>query len=137
MNAVFGDTLYFVALLSPADQYHKIAIEWTAESERPLVTTEFILVEAAAFAAMPAGRGKFSGLVARLRANPLATIVPASAELFQAGLDLFERRPDKEWSLTDCISFAVMEAQGIRDALTADHHFEQAGFNVLLKLDDE
>jgi len=60
-------------------------------------------------------------------------IVPASAELFQRGIALFRLRPDKEWSLTDCISFVVMAEKGISEALTSDRHFEQAGFKVLLK----
>jgi hypothetical protein len=49
------------------------------------------------------------------------------------GLQLFGDRPDKEWSLTDCISFVVMEKEGVREALTGDKHFEQAGFVALLK----
>jgi len=52
--------------------------------------------------------------------------------LVQRALRLYDERPDKEWSLTDCLSFLVMERQRIRDALTTDHHFEQAGFRVLL-----
>jgi predicted nucleic acid-binding protein len=52
--------------------------------------------------------------------------------LFDAGLELYSRRPDKEWSLTDCISFVVMEEHGLTEALTTDHHFEQAGFTALL-----
>jgi predicted nucleic acid-binding protein len=44
-----------------------------------------------------------------------------------------ERRPDKWWSLTDCISFIVMQQEGLTEALTTDHHFEQAGFKILLK----
>jgi len=60
-------------------------------------------------------------------------VVPASTELVKAGLDHYRRRPDKDWSLTDCISFVVMQREGITEALTADHHFEQAGFVALLK----
>ena len=59
--------------------------------------------------------------------------MPASSELMERGFDLFSRRPDKEWSLTDCISFIVMSEEGITEALTGDHHFEQAGFTILLK----
>lgn len=60
-------------------------------------------------------------------------IVPPTQELFVRGIDLYARRPDKERGLTDCISFLVMQEQGITHALTADHHFEQAGFTMLLK----
>jgi predicted nucleic acid-binding protein len=60
-------------------------------------------------------------------------IVPPDTELFESGLELYEKRPDKDWSLTDCISFVVMKREGIVDALTGDHHFEQGGFNALLK----
>ena len=60
-------------------------------------------------------------------------LIKASDDLWRAGIDLYQRRPDKGWSLTDCISFVVMERLKITDALTADHHFEQAGFNALLK----
>jgi predicted nucleic acid-binding protein len=59
--------------------------------------------------------------------------VPASPELFQRGVELFRARPDKEWSLTDCISFVVMTEKGLSEALTGDRHFEQAGFHALLK----
>jgi len=60
-------------------------------------------------------------------------MVAGSSEWFARGLELFPARPDKEWSFTDCISFAVMTERGITDALTHDHHFEQAGFRVLMK----
>jgi hypothetical protein len=48
-------------------------------------------------------------------------------------VELYAERPDKGWSLTDCIFFVVMRQQGIIQALTGDHHFEQAGFSALLK----
>ena len=56
-----------------------------------------------------------------------------SSELLNAGLDRMRERPDKDWSLIDCISFVVMENEGIKDALTADQHFEQAGFRALFR----
>jgi len=60
-------------------------------------------------------------------------LIAADTVTFNAGLDLYRQRVDKDWSLTDCISFAVMQRMSLIDALTTDHHFEQAGFNVLLK----
>ncbi len=60
-------------------------------------------------------------------------IIPPTQPLFDSGVALFSKRLDKRWSLTDCISFVVMEEQGITHALTGDRHFEQAGFVALLK----
>ncbi len=60
-------------------------------------------------------------------------VVPPTHEQFQRALDRYEMRPDKDWSLTDCLSFLLMEERGIADALTADHHFEQAGFRALMR----
>lgn len=78
------------------------------------------------------GRAAFLRLVDNLKSNPLCLIVPASQLLFDQGLALYADRPDKEWSLTDCISFVVMREQGLSEALTGDRHFEQAGFRALL-----
>jgi predicted nucleic acid-binding protein len=61
--------------------------------------------------------------------------VAPTLEQFNDALGFYERRADKAWSLTDCISFQVMTQRGIVDALTADHHFEQAGFHALLRED--
>ena len=61
------------------------------------------------------------------------TVVPHTEELTAGALRLFTDRSDKDWSLTDCLSFIVMERKGIREALTADNHFEQAGFHVILR----
>jgi hypothetical protein len=65
-------------------------------------------------------------------ADPDVTIVPCDQGLLEAAIELFSHRPDKRWSLTDCTSFVVMEREGIAEALTGDHHFEQAGFVPLL-----
>ena len=66
-----------------------------------------------------------------LRNNPDVTIIPCTELLFQQGMGLYQQRPDKDWSLTDCISFVVMQRDGISEALTGDKHFEQAGFVAL------
>lgn len=71
--------------------------------------------------------------MAGVRASAHFQTVPLSTELLDAGLALMGKRTDKDWSLTDCISFVVMERNGLHEALTGDHHFEQAGFNALLK----
>ena len=69
--------------------------------------------------------------VKRLRADPSVTILESSADVWQRGFDLYNKRADKEWSLTDCISFTLMTEHKITTALTHDHHFKQAGFHIL------
>ena len=82
--------------------------------------------------ASPDQRRLFVAILADLKRDPHTTIVPPTQLLFGAGCDLYSERPDKNWSLTDCISFVVMQQHGITEALTADHHFDQAGFTILL-----
>jgi predicted nucleic acid-binding protein len=60
-------------------------------------------------------------------------IIPATTDLFQRGLRLYEKRPDKQWSLTDCTSFVTMKDENLAGALTGDEHFAQAGFKALLR----
>ncbi len=98
-----------------------------------MFTTAWVLTEVADALASPDQRQAFVALRADLMRDIHTTIVAPTSELFAAGCDLYAQRPDKDWSLTDCISFVVMERQGITDALTADHHFDQAGFVTLLK----
>lgn len=69
-----------------------------------------------------------ASLLQSIESDPLFTVIQPSDSLYARGLKLYTARPDKGWSLTDCISFVVMQDQEITAALTADHHFEQAGF---------
>lgn len=134
MTAVFADAFYYFALVNPDDRAHDRAARFAGEYAGLVVTTEWVLTEVADGMARPVRfRDLFLGLYAGLHTDAQVRIVPFSAELFAAGLDLYARRPDKEWSLTDCVSFVVMEREGITDALTGDRHFEQAGFVALLK----
>jgi uncharacterized protein len=99
-----------------------------------MVTTGWILTELADGLARSAqGRLRFLATYADLEADADAVIVPCDHSLMKEGIQLYAQRPDKEWSLTDCISFVVMQKEGITGALTGDRHFEQAGFVALLK----
>jgi hypothetical protein len=134
MRSVFADSFYFFALGNRRDPAHSKALAFSQSFRGRLVTTGFVLIEFAdGCAAPPNIRPTVAQIVQTLRSNPAVAIVPCSEPLFQEGLALFDQRPDKEWSLTDCISFVVMQREGISEALTGDHHFEQAGFTALLK----
>lgn len=97
------------------------------------MTTEAVVFEIANSLSKQKYRAAAVRLVASLRSDPAVEIVISDVDLFEKSVALFASRDDKEWSLTDCMSFVVMEARGIRDALTPDHHFNQAGFNALMQ----
>lgn len=136
MTSIFADTAFWIALVAPRDQLHlqaKDASGWLANSR--IVTSELVLTE---FLNEFARRGEdlrnaATKLVESLRARSDLQIVPQTSVGFAAAFDLYRKRTDKGWSLTDCSSFAIMEQYGIREALTFDRHFEQAGFKALLR----
>ena len=130
--ALFADTFYYLALVNENDLAHQRALDLSRSLQGRTITTAWVLTEVADAPAAPPQRGVFTALLECLRADPNVTIVPPSQDLFQRGIKLFNDRPDKEWSLTDCISFVVMDSYSLSDALTGDHHFEQAGHTVLL-----
>jgi predicted nucleic acid-binding protein len=133
MTALFADTFYYLAYVSRDDAAHERAVALAESTAAPVITTAWILTEVGDALAAPRQRPVFLRLLDLLRTDSRSTIVPASEDLFNKGVDLYRRRTDKEWSLTDCISFVVMSERGITDALTADHHFEQAGFRALMR----
>jgi predicted nucleic acid-binding protein len=133
MSTVFADSYYYLAIVNDRDTGHARAVEYSRSFSGRAITTEWVLTEVADALSSPDQRAVLLELRAKLLADSGLTIVEASHELFERGLKLFADRPDKSWSLTDCISFVVMGDHGIKDALTADHHFEQAGFTAVLK----
>lgn len=126
----FADTGYYVALLNPRDRYHGIATECSKACRFTVVTTEYVLMELGNYLSGSA-RGSFLSLCTALREDAHTEIVPSSPALFGQVLDLYAKRDDKHWSLTDCRSIVVMQVRGIREALSFDHHFEQAGFSLI------
>lgn len=132
MSPLFADTAFFIAYLNPRDEQHQAACEYMVEAANPIITTTWVLTEVGNFLAGGPARRLFVPLVRGLRSEKRFTIVEADKRSFDRGLRLYDERPDKGWSITDCISFAVMRSRRMRKALTTDHHFEQAGFEILL-----
>jgi uncharacterized protein len=132
MKPVFADTSYYVALLSGTDAHHVLAVEWSETVLGRIVVTEYVMVELGSDLSGTTDRQLYAPFVDHLLADPSTVFIPASQTLFRQGLELFAKRRDKEWSLVDCTSFVVMQQRRLHEALTADHHFKQAGFNALL-----
>ena len=136
MTTVFADAAYWIAILRSADQWHGPALKARAQlGEATLVTTEEALTEALTGLCGYGGalREQAAGMVRDIMARPEVRVIPQTHDGFLAGLDRYERRPDKEYSLQDCIAMNVMDAEGITDILTSDHHFEQEGFTILMR----
>ncbi len=133
MTGTFADSFYFIALLNPSDAAHTRAIAATWSLSGPIVTTTWVLVEVADALGAPGFRSHVHRFLDGLGRDPNVRVVPADDDGYRRGLALYGSRPDKGWSLTDCLSFAIMKESGLREALTGDHHFEQAGFVALLK----
>lgn len=133
MKPVLADTSYFVALLGKSDSHHKQAVEWSEQFLGQTFVTVYVLVELGSSLSSRGDRDLYVPFVTALLDEKATLFISASATLFRQGLSLFESRPDKEWSLVDCISFIVMQKHRLHDALTTDRHFEQAGFRALLR----
>jgi len=139
MRAVFADTLYWIAIVKPSDPWQEAAESARAAlGQVRIITTDEVLSE---FLTALSGRGRSlrrraAQMVRTILGNPNVTVVPQSRDSFLKGIELYEQRLDKQYSLTDCISMNVMRAEGITEALTNDHHFQQEGFRVLMRRED-
>jgi uncharacterized protein len=136
MNEVFLDTSFAIALSSATDQNHLQAVKLANQIESNktrLVTTQAILLEIGNALSKQRYRAAAIELLASLETDPSIEVVMLTNSLYRSAFNLFKQRTDKEWGLVDCISFIVMQDRGITDALTADIHFQQAGFRALLR----
>lgn len=132
MKKVFVDTAYWLALLVKGDQYHAHAVAWSEIVTPPLVTTQAVLFEVADALTIPPVREMAAQFLDSATSDPQLTIVTADRTLLGEAIELFCERPDKDWGLTDCLSFVVMQQYGLTASLTCDQHFVQAGFRALL-----
>ena len=134
MKLYFADTWYFIALLNGRDSHHRQAraLERSIKASGLLITHDAVLTELLAFfAASRSGRVQAAAYIRAVLDDPGLIVIAQDRSLFLAGLSLYERRRDKQYSLVDCMSMHVMQQHGITHVLTNDHHFSQEGFTVL------
>ncbi len=132
MKRVFADTAFFIAFANPMDPHHERAMEIMRTYPGRVITTVWIVVEFGNALLHRRTRQVVPEIIKRVRVDRRFDILDAAEASFDAGLALYGARVDKEWSLVDCISFTVMHMHDVRDALTCDHHFAQAGFRIVL-----
>jgi len=135
VRTVYADTSYWLALFHKKDQYHQLALEASACLPNAIiVTSEAVLTEFLNFASK---YPKFAPAAVKAVREILDDANVQTEHLthgrFLDALDLYEDRPDKTYSLTDCISMCLMKDKDIVDILTTDHHFEQEGFTILME----
>ena len=133
MRLVFADTLYWLATFVPGDMWREkaLALDYT---DVKFVTTEEVLSELLTAVSTHGDHARRVAcqFVREILADPDVEVIAQSHDSFLAGLTLYERRPDKQYSLVDCISINVMRQKRIREILTHDRHFAQEGFARLL-----
>jgi uncharacterized protein len=134
VRTVFVDTFYWIARINPRDQWHRKAIELSSSLEDThLITTDAVLIELLNYFSDygPELRQAVALIVRHIVDDGSITIGESSVG-FEEGLDLFKSRPDKGYSMTDCISMSIMRHMEMTEVLTHDHHFAQEGFSILL-----
>lgn len=141
MKPVFADTGFWIALLHKKDRWHQQAIkiyQLLQSQKRKIITSEMVLTEFLNFFSKfdPKIRKEAGLMVKRMQAHPNVIIINQNSQQFSQALELYLQRPDKQWSLTDCSSFQIMEDLQLIEAIAHDKHFQQAGFITLFKEDN-
>lgn len=127
-----------LALSRKRDQYHRHAVEWNhfvIPTKCSIVTTEAVLWEWLNGLSDASTRRVAAEGYRRAHADARIEVIPFQPGLIGSAVQLYRRRPDKNWSLTDCLSFVVMERRNVTEALTTDIHFEQAGLKMMMLLE--
>jgi len=135
---VFLDTAYAIALSSPSDLLHHrttILADQLEKSSTRMITTRAVLLEIGNALSKQRYRAAAAKLLNALETDPNIEIIPLLDELYWRALQLYQERIDKDWGLTDCISFVVIQERGMIEAFTPDEHFQQAGYRALMRED--
>jgi uncharacterized protein len=130
---VFVDTSFVVALVNKNDQNHRLALDLSIQySGKALVTTDAILLEIGN-ALSRNFKIESVQIIEEFLTSDDVQVIHLAPPLFRKAFYLYKSHSDKSWGLIDCVSFVVMRETGITEALSADKHFVQAGFNILIR----
>ena len=135
MATYFADTSFWIGLSSKRDQHHHRAAAWhqfVIRTRSTIMTTEAVLLEWLNALSDVSTRRIAAESYLRVRGDARIEVVPFQPELIDSAVRLYRARPDKGWSLTDCLSFVVMERCHLTEALTTDGHFEQAALKAMM-----
>ncbi|PYQ31246.1 MAG: nucleic acid-binding protein [Acidobacteria bacterium] len=128
----FVDTWLLIASIDREDEHHLRALRIGAHLRgASLVTHDAVLTEVLAYFCEEGPYARSLAVRAVRHAIVAYNVIPADRPIFLAALDRYAARPDKEYSLVDCMSMIVMEERGIHHVLSNDHHFAQAGFHLV------
>lgn len=139
MPELFVDTSGWGHLVDPTQPYHSLAAtiyRTVRQQRRKIITTNYVIIELVALLTSPlrVPRPSLIAFIEGLKTSPHIEVIHVDSLLDEQAWQLLKSHQDKAWSLVDCTSFVLMRQRGILEALTTDHHFEQAGFVRLLKL---
>ena len=133
MSLRLVDAALFIAVLNRRDRFHSWASDYYRRTRDRLVVDLPVLVEVGNYFAESAFRGHVISFLRHVQGDARVDCMALDVDLMREAMDLYAARADQEWGLTDCISFVLMRKAGIEEAVTTDHHFEQAGFTILMK----
>jgi predicted nucleic acid-binding protein len=131
-RSIFLDTGYFIALIRKRDMWHTVAVEAAKLYSGPFVTTDLVLVELANSLSQLPFRKTVVAVIEKIKTDTHITVIPFSSDSMAKAFSLYKGHEDKDWGMVDCFSFVVMKEKRIKQALTFDNHFRQAGFNTPL-----
>ena len=134
-NLVYVDAAGWIALVNRRDSLHTEAVRiyrQLLQEQCQFITASVVLLEVGNWLSPAPLRGLAIDLLHRIEQSSRIEVVHVTPELYAGGWELYSNRLDKDWGMIDCISFVIMQEHNLVEALTSDHHFAQAGFQVLL-----
>ncbi len=136
IEPIFVDSFAWIAAINKSDNYHEISLRILEEllnKHAKLITTNYVIVEIINALSKAELRKTAIEFIDKLGKSPSVQIVKITDEIYNNAWTLYQQRMDKDWGITDCTSFEVMQMFNIRKAFTGDKHFEQAGYSLIVK----
>ena len=132
MPRIFADSWFYIAVNDRADNHHRRALEAVRRfAGVDVITSTAVLTEVLTYFADEGSRARFHVAAAVRDVIARTEVVVVDLPLFQRGLDFYEKRSDKEYSLVDCVSMVIMRDRSLTHILSNDHHFRQEGFTLV------